>query len=374
MNSKPLVSVLVPALNAEKTLRRSLASALCGTYRNIELIVVDDGSADGTAVIAEELSQADSRVRLHRRRTGGVAAALNSALGLARGSYVARLDADDLWHPSKLEKQVALALRTPEAAFIYCFIRYIDKEDRVLHDGPPQRFPPSALARSFYESLVGGNSSALMKRSVVTALGGFDESLSSWEDMDLQLRIGAVHPIAFVPEYLVGYRVRPEALSQNACNMFSSWLRIRRKVRLHFRQIPRFVHRWAHGTRCAHFAESFAWKARYGTGAALLMRALANDPAWTLSLLRYRTARHIRWRIGGREDPLPGPPFLDCDPAEAILPEDWRREPEARALRELHDSRIRSLAELDEGLAATFTPPPAAEEDSESSLSVPVGP
>ena len=363
MNSSPLVSVLVPALNSENTIRRSLESALGGTYRNIELIVIDDGSADGTAAIAEELSRSDTRVRLHRRQRGGVAAALNSGLDLARGTYVARLDADDLWHASKLEKQLAIALQAPEASFIYSFIRYIDDDDRVLHDGPPQRFAPHALARSFYESLVGGNSSALMKRSVVAALGGYDESLSSWEDLDLQLRIAVLHPLAFVPEYLVGYRVRPGSLSQDPSNMFSSWLRIRSKVRRSFPQIPSFVNRWAHGMRCAHFAESFAWNGRYATCAALLMQALAHDPRWTLRLLRYRSARHISRRLSGQKDDAPRPHFMECDPSKSIQPEPLLSDAGGRPLRDLHRIRVRRLETLDESLAPSFTPRLRAEAD-----------
>ena len=314
------------------------------------MIVIDDGSVDNTAAIAEELSQTDGRVRLLRRPNGGVSAALNSAIELARGTYIARLDSDDLWHPSKLEKQVALAVEIPEAAFIYSFVRYIDEDDRVLHDGPPQQFAPHALVRSYYESLVGGNSSALINRSVAITLGGFDESLSSWEDLDLQLRICAFHPIAFVPEYLVGYRVRPGSLSQNASNMFLNWLRIRRKVQLHFRQIPHFVHRWAHGTRCAHFAESFAWNGRYGACAVLLMRALANDPAWILRLLHYRIARRVARRLSRQEVDAPGAHFVDCEPSEAILADAYHRDPQARGVRSLHKSRIRKLTQLDEKL------------------------
>jgi glycosyltransferase involved in cell wall biosynthesis len=347
--------VLVPALNAGRTLRRSLCSALSGTYQNIEVVVIDDGSVDNTAAIAEELSRTDGRVRLRRRPNGGVAAALNSAIELARGTYIARLDADDLWHPSKLEKQLALAVEMPEAAFIYSFVRYIDGEDRVLHDGPPQRFPPHALVRSLYESLVGGNSSALIKRSVAIALGGFDESLSSWEDLDLQLRICASHPIAFVPEYLVGYRVRPESLSQNASNMFLSWLRLRQKAQLDFKQVPYFVHRWAHGTRCAHFAESFAWNGRYGACAVLLMRALTNDPAWTLRLLHYRIARRVARRISGQKAAKSYAPFEDCEPSKAILADAYHRDPEARAVRHLHETRIRQLTGMDERLARPVT-------------------
>ena len=111
--------------------------------------------------------------------------------------------------------------------------------------------------RSYYESLVGGNSSALIIHSVAITLGGFRQVALSREDLDLRVRICASHQIAFVPGYLwlSGYA---RIALQNASNMLLNWLRICRKFQLHFRQIPHLVHRWAHGARCAHFAESFA--------------------------------------------------------------------------------------------------------------------
>ena len=163
----PLVSVIVPARDAQATLRESVQSALNGTYRDIEVIIVDNGSRDSTAGVAQDLAQGDDRVRVHAAAKTGVSSALNAGLSLARGDYFARLDADDLWHDSKLQKQVELALGDPGLAFIYSFVRYIDEQGLVVSDVPPQRFPRWALCRGTYESLVGANSSALMRRSLV---------------------------------------------------------------------------------------------------------------------------------------------------------------------------------------------------------------
>ena len=342
--AQPLVSAIVPAFNAASTLGKSVESALTGSYENVEIIIVDDGSTDATSEIAEALSARDSRVSLHRQQNGGVSAALNSALALAQGEYVARLDADDVWYPAKLQRQVETARNNPDAALIYTWVRYIDADSRVHRDGPPQRFPPRALCRGIYESLVGGNSSALMRRDVVRELGGYDETLSSWEDLLLQLRISADHAIDHVPEYLVGYRVRPGSLSARPDNMLASWRKARQRIDQLFPQVPKFVRDWAHGKRCAELAEGFAWRAEYQRSAGLLAEALRHDPRWTSQWLALRSRRFVKRRTSKREPMAPGARFLDYDPRkEAVSSE--------KLLTALEDGRIAMLTKLDEDLA-----------------------
>ena len=342
--AQPLISVIVPAFNAASTLRESVESALKGSYENAEIIIVDDGSTDATSEIAEALSARDTRVSFHRRQNGGVSAALNSSLALARGEYVARLDADDLWHSAKLERQMEAARRNPAAALIYTWVRYIDAESRVHRDGPPQRFPPRALCRGIYESLVGGNSSVMMRRDVVRELGGYDETLSSWEDLLLQLRISADHVIDHVPEYLVGYRVRPGSLSARPDNMLASWRKARSRIDALFPQVPGFVRDWAHGRRCAELAEGFAWKGEYRRSGGLLAEALRHDPRWTSEWLAFRSWRFVSRRAFKRGAAATDARFLDCDPRKEALPS-------KNPLTALEDSRIATLTRLDEELA-----------------------
>src|SRR4051794_3877496 len=103
-----LVTVVVPAHNAAATLRQTLASIAAQTYRDLEIVVVDDGSTDDTSAIAAEFAHLDRRVRLVSQANAGVAAARNKGIALARGEYVAPVDADDLWEPTKIEKQVGV--------------------------------------------------------------------------------------------------------------------------------------------------------------------------------------------------------------------------------------------------------------------------
>ncbi|HET9810923.1 MAG TPA: glycosyltransferase family A protein [Sphingomicrobium sp.] len=346
----PLVSVLVPAHDAQSTLSESLRSALAGTYPNIELLVVDDGSRDSTARIAEDFAAADNRIQVHRQSQQGVSAALNLALRHARGDYVARLDSDDLWHPTKLERQMQIAARDPEAALIHAFVRYIDGQGRIVRDVAPQHFPRRALSRCLYDGIIGGNSSVLFRRSAIERAGGFDEQLASWEDLLFQLAVLADNPAAVVPEYLVGYRVRPDSLSADPQNMLDSWRVARRRIDERFPQIPKFVRDWAHGRRLVQLAESFAWKGRYATCTRLLAEGAAFDPRYARAFLGYRMAR----KLGPRRDETGGdaPHFLECDPEETYRFSAFDCGLEGAGLNRLEEGRRRLLEQIDGELIA----------------------
>ena len=324
VQDRPAVSVIVPAYNAEATLAEAVGTALRGTHSDFEVIVVDDGSSDGTLAVADTLARADPRIRLHRQSNRGVSAAFNAGLG-----------------------------RAHQAAFIYTFVRYVDAQGRVTHDGPDQRFPRHALCRGIYESLVGANSSALMRRSAVAEIGGYDEALRSWEDLLLQLKISARADIACVPEYLVGYRVRCDSLSADPANMLRSWRQVRREILDEFRDVPSFVHRWAHGRRCAGFAETFAWRNEYLICARLLAEALRTDPAWTAAFLASRSARKLKRQFTGAPTFSTGPLFSDCDPLKPV----WEAGETRSRLKELEAYRLGRLTKIDEHLASSANRP-----------------
>src|SRR5690349_14922749 len=116
----------MPAWNAEATIVEALHSVAAQTYRNLEIIIVDDGSTDRTAALASEFCVSDPRGHIVSRSNGGPAAARNLGIAEARGEWIALIDADDLWHPTKIEKQVAIALAAHEPpGFVYCWYRKI---------------------------------------------------------------------------------------------------------------------------------------------------------------------------------------------------------------------------------------------------------
>lgn len=200
----PLVSVAIATYNCARFLPEAIRSALAQTHRDIEVLVVDDGSEDDTTAVLAEFAH-DPRLRAVRIEHAGHAPAKNHAASLARGEWIAFLDADDVWLPQKLERQLAAAEAHPEAAVVYCRRRVIDE------DGRPMVVPPVELHRGrVLDALLVDNficfSTAMVRRTAREAAGPFDESLVYPIDYDLWLRLAARHPFEYVDDELVLYR------------------------------------------------------------------------------------------------------------------------------------------------------------------------
>jgi glycosyltransferase involved in cell wall biosynthesis len=223
------VTVVVPAYNAEATLDETLRSVRTQTHQALEILVIDDGSRDGTAAIAVAHAAADPRVRLIRQDNAGVAAARNRGIEEARAALIAPVDADDLWAPAKIERQLATLHRGgPRVALVYTWSTLIDRESRVVGFGRAAMDEGDVLAHMCRGNLMGNGSAALMRRDAVLEAGGYDSTLRAHraqgcEDMLLYCRIAARHHAAVVPDYLTGYRQGSETMSWDVVQMFRSW-------------------------------------------------------------------------------------------------------------------------------------------------------
>jgi len=223
MKKQPLTSVVIPAYNAELFIERTLRSVLRQTHSNLEVIVVDDGSTDKTRVIAEAAATTDDRVRIISVPNGGVAKARNIGIAEANGEFVAFLDADDLWHPTKIELQVTAMSRRSgdyQPAAVYTLSRTIDTDDRVTGNGNRIVLSGYSFARHLYARPVGNGSSILVRREAAIVAGGFDPTwaargIGGCEDLDFELKIAAKYPMTAVGLYLVGYRQYPGNMSSN---------------------------------------------------------------------------------------------------------------------------------------------------------------
>jgi hypothetical protein len=197
----PRVSVVIPVLNRPLAVRQAIDSVLAQTVQDFELIVVDDGSTDATPETLASLSDPRIRVIRHPQRRGG-SAARNTGIRAARADYVAFLDSDDEWLPTKLERQLELFGRSQEhVALVYTGMQgvYADGSRRTYL---PLRIPN--LARALLtDNVIGGTSVGMLRRSALEAVGGFDESLPAAQEMDLWLRVCERFTADFVPEVLV---------------------------------------------------------------------------------------------------------------------------------------------------------------------------
>ena len=225
---KVLISVVIPAYNAEDFIERTLASALAQSHRNIEVIVVNDGSTDQTASIVKRLAAADKRIRLIQQENSGVAAARNAGIRASCGTYIAPLDADDLWHPSKLEKQLGVfSGKGSDLGLVYTLYRKIDADDLVISSLTRQRPEGWVFLQHLNQNFIGNGSSLLIRRKIIEEVGGYSSRLrhhgvEGCEDFFLQLNIAAKYRFGVVPEYLVGYRRTPGNMSRNWVRMLLS--------------------------------------------------------------------------------------------------------------------------------------------------------
>lgn len=232
----PRVSVLIPAYNAEHTIGRTLTAAMQQSLSAIEILVVNDGSTDRTSQIISEFAHMDPRIRYIDRPNLGVAAARNAALAMAKSPFVAPLDADDLWHPNKLERQLNLIEnRGPSIGLVYTWFRAIDENDNIIDEEYAPRFEGFVLPQLLKENFVGTASSPLLPASTLRKNGYSEELQNSGsqgcEDYMLQLQIALDHQFGLVPAFLTGYRRAKSAMSSDNRRMAQSHVQMFRLLR-----------------------------------------------------------------------------------------------------------------------------------------------
>lgn len=223
-----LVSVIVPAFNAERTIDRTLASARAQTHAKLEIIVINDGSTDSTEDRVLSHAGEDPRVRLVHQPNGGVAAARNRGIVESRADFLALLDADDLWHPEKIACQLAVLEQRPEVALVATTYSVIDREDRVIAEVGGSMPRETQFLELCRRNFIGNGSSALIRREAVERFGGYDPSLrgrgaQGCEDLKLYLQIAELHDLSLIPEPLTAYRRDSASMSGNTVQMLRSF-------------------------------------------------------------------------------------------------------------------------------------------------------
>jgi glycosyltransferase involved in cell wall biosynthesis len=240
-----LVTVIIPAYNAAATIEETLWSVVDQTYSNLEILVVDDGSTDATAEIVRTFAARDARVRLITQPNGGVAVARNRGIAEAKGEFVAPVDADDLWRPDKIRKQMVLMKERGESVgLVYTWYALIDIDGKIVSTDHRPNHDGESLERMCRGNLIGNGSGALMRRSALREVGGYDPTLrergaQGCEDYDIYLSIAERYDFAVVQEHLTGYRYLPGNMSSDILQM----VRSKRIVTLLFRQkYPQYAH------------------------------------------------------------------------------------------------------------------------------------
>jgi glycosyltransferase involved in cell wall biosynthesis len=226
------VSLVIATFNHARFLGDALDSAVAQTLRDVEIVVVDDGSTDDTPAV---LARYGGRIRVIRQPNRGLAAARNAGLAASRGTYVSFLDADDVLMPTKLAGQAAILDRAPTVGWVYCDV-LIETVATGATVPASERFGYGArmLEGWLFPELIRGNFipaiAPLARRTVLDAAGGFDEHLTALEDWDLWLRLSLIAEARYNPAVLVRYRVHPGGMSEDRARMDRNRFRVLDKL------------------------------------------------------------------------------------------------------------------------------------------------
>ncbi|TVP52824.1 MAG: glycosyltransferase [Halomonadaceae bacterium] len=215
-SEEPLVSVLIPAFNRVDLIEETVQSVWAQTYSRVELIVVDDGSTDGTYEKLQQLSdQGNLTLLTHQGRANkGQSAALNLALRHASGRYISILDSDDLFLPQKLEKQVHYLENHPDVGLVYGLGEAVDSQGNWLYDllsaDHTEPNDPAAVLLDCYFLLP---QNALVRKQVFDQAGLFEESFRAAQDHDMLIRLAELTRFGFMPEKFFQYRRHDDSIS-----------------------------------------------------------------------------------------------------------------------------------------------------------------
>lgn len=200
----PTVSIIIPAYNVEATILETIQSIQAQTFSDFELIVINDGSTDST--LARVGTVEDSRIKVFSYENGGLPVARNRGIRQATGEFITFIDADDLWTPDKLEKQLVALEQNPEAGVAYSWTAFIDERGKFLYAWKPLYDEGDVYPKLLVQNFISSGSNILVRRQFIEAAGEFDPNLKSVEDWDYYLRLAARCPFVVVPEYQILYR------------------------------------------------------------------------------------------------------------------------------------------------------------------------
>lgn len=254
----PKVSIVITAYNSMDYLPETIESVLEQTFSDFEVLLVDDGSSDHIVQWASEL--VDPRVKLTSQENQGVSVARNTGIAHAQGEYVAFLDGDDLWEPTKLEKQVHCLEANPEVALVHTWLTRIDWQSK-----PTGRLIYSQLEGDVWQQIVEKNqvacSSVMVRRCCFETVGVFDKNLKFAEDWDLWIRLATRYHFAVIEEPLVHYREHPNSKSKKYASRLQDFQTIIEKA---FASVP-FELLHLRNRSYAHINLCIAWKCLQGS-------------------------------------------------------------------------------------------------------------
>jgi glycosyltransferase involved in cell wall biosynthesis len=274
------VSVVIPAYNAAGTISETLESVVAQSYRPIEIIVVDDGSADDTAAIVRSRMADIPYLRLLTQANQGVSAARNAGIRAAKGAFIAFVDADDLWHPDKIALQVA-RFRSGGDRLGVVYTWAIDL-NRAGNTAPGRGFSYSYEGNIYAPLLVCNfiNNTLMVRRECFDTVGLYDTAIQANEDLKMHLALAEHYDFGVVPRFLAGYRVWTNGLAHDIAGLRRTQDQLRERTRREHPHLPRWLYRWSESNNLWNLGVRALRAGRYGEGVQMFGRTFVRDPGF----------------------------------------------------------------------------------------------
>lgn len=282
----PLISVIVPAYNAERTIGETIRSVLAQTFADFELIIVNDGSQDKTLEVISQFF--DARIQVFSYSNAGLATSRNRGISHASGEFISFLDADDLWTPDKLEKQLQALNDNSQAAVVYSWTNCIDESGQFVRRGSHLSVSGNVYATLLVVNFIENGSNPMIRKQALEVVGNFDPALTPAEDRDMWLRLAAKYEFIVVPAPQILYRQSPGSVSSNVLKQAASSLAVLQRA---FQQAPLSL-QYLRARSLANIYKYFVFKSLEGipntrkgiATANFIFQAIRYDP----SLLKHR--------------------------------------------------------------------------------------
>lgn len=282
----PVISIVIPCYNAERTIAATIAAVLAQTFTDFEIIMINDGSTDQTLSVIEQFN--DDRLHVFSFPNAGPQKSRNRGIEQASGDYIAFIDADDLWTPDKLAAQLEALQGSPEAAVAYSWTDLIDENGQFLKCGQHARIEGDVFEKLIQDDFIASGSNPLIKAAALRNVGGFDEAILAGQDWDMWLTLAAKYQFVVVPKVQILYRkfASPKSWSDNFERQAQGHLQVMHKhlnVRAHLRVNQRryFASRYRyflfHCLDQGSFVPSHGWRVL-----RCFFPALWLEPGWWL--------------------------------------------------------------------------------------------
>ncbi|MDP1808381.1 MAG: glycosyltransferase [Actinomycetota bacterium] len=295
-----LVSVVIPTHNRAALLRKAIDSVLAQTHQEFEIIVVDNGSTDETREMVGGYVAKDARVRYHyQENSGSPVSPRNKAAALARGTYLAFLDSDDLWLRDKLARQLAKFAEEPDTAIVYSDFYMMDKDGgrgaNFFSLGQPHRGQvfPRLLVKNFIPT-----STAMIKKTAFAEAGGMDERYRIAHDIDLYLKIASKYPVDYCDQPLAQIRMDASSLSGNRALLFEEIIDVTKKWEDKATADPRIGRRRYTGILARYYFRAGVYRFLDGdrrVAKDYLRQAVRHSPLDAVYFLSYLVATTVGW-------------------------------------------------------------------------------